>query len=490
MRVAVESLSAKALSFGLAGGQSIEIEQLSDVSGTSEIDGATVRARQLSARELIVSGLDWQLGELGRVRLEAPAALGALSLDGEMTDTADALPVLSGSAVLGAVHAQRASLELFGHRVAADLRATGISGEHTAAGGRATVASIELRNVQTALAGAFVRAGFARLERVQGSWDAGGLVAEASSVLIEKIEIRRGPIEVSIDRIEIPSGVAFRDGRVRAAVIRWGAAEIAIRDVTALAGDSSRGALPVDLRLLDGVNGRIHVDVTLDVTVPVIGRRKATHQFRIAVRDGTINYRDLERDLSMLEDAFLDLAVRDSALVLEFDVPLIPGVRRPILIWNLSEADLALARERLVRLRTIPNFVVPERTSDEPSKVALKSVAFDAIDIELAIAPGSGAEALAGAFQRPALGALVATGSIQHDAEQPPRRTQVSLSLAELALAIEALPAGGGSVSAGRFAIAAIEGGSLEFDGPHPRGLRATVRGIEIRDVDLSLPPR
>ncbi len=112
------------------------------------------------------------------------------------------------------------------------------------------------------------------------------------------------------------------------------------------------------MTLLDGLAGVINVELSLDLTVPVIGRRRATHRFRIPIADGAVDYMGLEKDLSTLESALLDFAIRDGALVLEMGIPFLPtrGLGKPILQWDLAPADLDLARRDRIRLAVLPRF--------------------------------------------------------------------------------------------------------------------------------------
>src|SRR5690606_11056084 len=103
---------------------------------------------------------------------------------------------------------------------------------------------------------------------------------------------------------------------------------------------TAEAALPqrrpwLDWNLLDSLTGHAHVDVGIDITLPLIGRRRAVHQLRVGVQQGRIDYRALESDLSALEDALLDFSVRDDALVLELGIPLLPtrGMGKPLIRW-------------------------------------------------------------------------------------------------------------------------------------------------------------
>ena len=111
----------------------------------------------------------------------------------------------------------------------------------------------------------------------------------------------------------------------------------------------------LDWRVLDALTGQVDVDVEVDLSVPVIGSRNATHRMRVAIDHGALDYRELESNLSTLENALLDFSVRDGVLRLETVNPLFParGHGKPIVVWDLEASDVALAEQGRVRLAVL-----------------------------------------------------------------------------------------------------------------------------------------
>lgn len=126
--------------------------------------------------------------------------------------------------------------------------------------------------------------------------------------------------------------------------------------------DAGERRLGVDLQFLDGLNGTLAADVTVDVRVPVIKRRVATYRLRAQLEDGAVNFKELEGGLSFVEDALIDFAVRGRALVLELGVLF---KRRVLLSWPLDEEGLARALGDRVLLRSFARPVVPAKASAE-----------------------------------------------------------------------------------------------------------------------------
>lgn len=147
-----------------------------------------------------------------------------------------------------------------------------------------------------------------------------------------------------------------------------------------------------DWGILDFLSGRVDVDVHVDIAVPVIGRRKATHRLRVPIENGIIDYRELERNLANLENALLDFAVREEGLALERVNPIFPmrGHGKPIVVWPLGPEDRALAERDHVRLALLSSYEMagpPSSTSDEPSAISLKKLDLLGLTADLSVAP-------------------------------------------------------------------------------------------------------
>lgn len=244
------------------------------------------------------------------------------------------------------------------------------------------------------------------------------------------------------------------------------------------------------LPLLDGLAGQLDVDVGLDLTVPVLGRRRATHELRIPIEGGALDYRKLESNLAALEDSLLDFSVRDDGLVLERGIPLLPtrGKGKPILTWNVEGDDLALAREHRIRLAMLPQFRIAgdgEDSGSSESSVALRELSLRGLDARLRLAHDSPPPALP--VRR--IGELVVHGELHHAVHAPPRDGAASARIAE----VEAGPMtiDTGPVTAA-FSGATLEGGGVdaEFAGLHSRTVRAAVRGLKLVDLEIAPSPR
>ena len=250
---------------------------------------------------------------------------------------------------------------------------------------------------------------------------------------------------------------------------------------------SSERAPLFDYGLLDGLSGYLNVDVAMDVSVPIIGRRRATHKLRIPIAEGAINYRELEHDLASLEDSLLDFSVREGALVLERGVPLLStrGRGKPLLIWPLGEADLALAHQRRVRLAVLPSVHVVSEGPAEPRersspKLTLRTVSFEAIDAVLSLHVPTPDPA--GFLRSLALTRLRVFGAVHHEAGAPDPAGQLRAELDELDTELLGLTLGTSRVT-GALSLRALRNVEVDFEDLVPRQARGLLEGLTLRDV-------
>lgn len=250
----------------------------------------------------------------------------------------------------------------------------------------------------------------------------------------------------------------------------------------------------LDPRLLDGLAGRADADLHVDLTVPILGRRRAKHELRLAVDAGTIDYRALESGLATLEDSLLDFSVRDGALVLERGVPLLRtrGRGKPILLWPLEPDELELARNRRVRLARLPRFHKAE-THDEPAQLdtndddsssfKLRQLALVGIDVALTLMQTPALTT--GTLPELTFSNLTVRGQLEHQPEGPRPLGRVQLALASLRAQLSELPVGTRKLR-GRFELATLRDGELAFEDLRPRRLVTTLEGLAIAEVELA----
>lgn len=467
--------------------------------------GGEVRVRQVRAASAVVEHLEWPLGRGARLTTASPAALAGLALDldvpGGAARAGDGAP-LSGRMALTRAGGRGLTLELgaAAHRVVLDIDALASAVELSPERiGYASAERIELGDLQTALAGWLLRASGGALERARADWRDGELLLGAGGAHLAGLAITADGVSGEIDRIEMPQGMRTSGRALVIPELMIPEARVAVDDVVeairrrlpARAPAPARavtdsGRFRFDFGFLDRLTGRVDVDLTMELSVPVIGKREATHHFRIPIVGGAVNYRELERDLAGIEDAFIDLEVRGRSLVIERRIPLL-GMEKPLVVWDLSPDELELARKRLVNLRTIPRMqIMRSGGGGEKGPIAVRGLHFGDIEIQLALAPGEeGAEGDEGeVLDGLAVATLRATGELTYQPQREPAPTRAELAIERIAAGPFELAVGGARIEVDRVEVAAVDG-EVEFHGLRPRAGRLVARGALLRNLKI-----
>ena len=482
--------------------------------------GGEVRVRGVRAASAVIDQVEWPLPRGGRMATSSPAGLAGLSLELDVPGAAarggDLAP-LSGRAAITRAGARAVTLELGEQRLVLDVDARAAALELSPErSGYASADRIDLGNLQAAMAGWLVRVSSGALERARADWSGGETLLGAGAAHLAGATVTAGGVTLEVDRIELPEGVRTSGRALVIPEVRLPEIRVAVDDLVEAirqrlpaapappAGRASTesGRFHFDFGFLDRVTGRIDVDLTMELSLPVIGRREATHHFRIPIVGGALNYRELERDLAGLEDAFIDLEVRGRSLVIERRIPII-GLEKPMVIWDLSPAELELAKKRLVLLRTVPRMQIVRGGGGEKGPVTVRRLHFGNIEVQLALTPidEDRPDTLAGL----SVAKLEARGELTYLAPGGARRSGIipvvtASSTSEMPrvaaptlaqLAIERIAAGPFEVPVGRARVEverveldAIEG-EVEFAAFQPRGGRLVARGAVLRNLKI-----
>jgi hypothetical protein len=306
-----------------------------------------------------------------------------------------------------------------------------------------------------------VRAAVTRVEGtgVVVAWGADGFRLEAAH-----LELARAEAEATLS-----PGAASGAGEPRA-------------PVAALDPELTEGLLA----LLDGLDGEVNVDLGLDLTVPVIGRRRATHKFRIPIERGAVDYMRLEKDLSTLENALLDFAMRDGGLVLEMGIPFVPtrGLGKPILRWDLGTDDLALARRDRIRLAMLPRFRPAGDPGADPraSPIQLRRLAARELDARLKLALATPPSRV----PVRQVGGLTVTGTVSHDPEAAPRAGKLAVQISDVEIGALELPVAATTVGFADLRLARLGDTVIETSDLQPRAARAVIEGLALSQLRVA----
>ncbi|HZO12043.1 MAG TPA: hypothetical protein VFB62_02255 [Polyangiaceae bacterium] len=459
MRIDVEKLAAHGFKLDLTHlgpRRLVELGPSGALSGYFESTEDELRIRAGASPALSATNLDWELADL-RIELTSQAQLESVQV---------ALAIArDGSGWGGSIGLRR------GNAAALELHLKSFV-EPVALGG------IELEGVE--------------LER-----EGGRLSLKLARASIARATMNLGKVRVIANRIELTEGVSFDGSTLRLPSLTVGELRFGIDDVAALFGrskPSSPAKAPLDLTILDQLNGRLDLDLMADATVPLIGRRRATHHFRIPIAEGSIDFKGVERNLSLLEDAVLDFAVRDGKLCFERDLPLLPFNQKTLVYWELAPEELLMAKRNRVRLRRLREFRVIDPKKVEPdrkSSVELRSLHFDNVTIDLtlrgpAALPVLGGRVVLGQDGADGIGSLRVRGDVRYDVEGAADRTSLRLDAERITGALEKILVGAFKLQVQSLVLAAIEGVTLAFEGVRPRALEGSIAGIDVRELRAS----
>jgi hypothetical protein len=508
----------------------LELERGVGVRGVYASDRETIVLDGVRADELDAARVTWFIGETTKV-LAAPLVLGGAELDAriargvlhgrqrfvgrfgsrELSARAVGLDVgatrLAAAALEGAgvsyqsaqgepaeVRAARLALQALAvgtERVRVELEGAECRGAalRVGAGLEVAVATLELRGGRAKLGEleisfAAAAAGDVRLSKNERGWEVG-----CRSLSLRGLELRTASARVVVSRLEITEGLRYEAGgfTLGAAEIDELEAELTLVEPAPESGPKPRRA-PFDLRFLDALSGRVLVDLGVDVKLPIIRRRVATHAFRIPIEGGKIDFHELERDLAFLEDAVLDFKLKGDRLVFQKDIPLVPFDEETIVYWSLDDEEIALAKRNLVRLRRLFDVKQPERKDPRESKVELVQLDLDPIEAVLRL---EGASEIVhrslvvrlGGAEKDALGELRVAGAVRHRPDQPAQPGELRVDAREIRVGVEGLSVGGRTVAVQGAEIDAVSEVRVVFSGLRPTAVRGALRGVRTRGV-------
>ena len=467
VRIDAEKLATHGMRLDFSTGEQrrlLELGPSGAVTGQYELDEKGHRIHAGASHALALTNLEWDAGDV-RIVLTSHAKLERPKVD--LTITPDG----STSGNVACVELSAASLEL----------------RHPLLGDQPLL----LRDV--------------RAKRVRLAIDGPAITVELAGLEIGAGEATHGGLSVRLESLTLPSGLGWDGERFEARTVRLGTMTLRAQDLPSMRSRQREQPTPAspeakpDLRLLDHVSGKVAVDVTVDAAIKSIGRRKATHRFRIPIRAGALDFKTVEKSLARLEDSILDFVVAKSTLRLVKDIPLVPFDTRTLVSWKLNREDQALAADNRVRLRRLLDYQLPpaERRTEpaepaEPSPLRLDSVRCDDLDVALKLRGPTearlpqGGRLLLGDNRRAAVGNATLTGTVVYRPGKPDQATTLTATAARLRGAIESLTVAGWCVDAGAVTVDAVEPVRLALRGVVPQGFEATVTGAKLASVRVS----
>ncbi len=504
----------------------IELGPSRGVSGHYVHTDERIDIRGVRGVELGMRAFDWHFAS-GTVHLEGGATFKEVLVDLGIDRAAEGSG-LSGTIAIGGGELSRVVLHFGAFEIAMSALVEGF--EYVAAPDGEILlkaSSIGLRETTIAWEGGSAQVGSLDFKHVQVR-----MKGEERSLAIENatlgaVRATVGPAMVEIHGGALPRGLRWSGELVELGELLAERIIIEVDDIAGLAPEElpelpgpdaepakkRSGTAPIDLEFLDGLHGQIDVDLRVVTDIAVVGRRDKTHQFRVPVRNGEINYRSLERDLGTLEDAFIDIEVRHGKLSIENDIPLLPFYYRSLILFRIPPDELAKAEnDRLVKLRTFAEWELPpsdeskerrkKRKKKSSGPLEIVALDFENVDISLGLDReanldfGDGGSVHLGAPEESPLGAFTLKGAVRFRPGGEPQPGEIEATVDGITFGVKNLKMGDRWLSVGRAHLDAVESAHQTFLGVRPGKLRVEARGLDLEALTVdetgprfSVPP-
>lgn len=532
MDIRLEQLDASGFALDLpaserVGQRSLSLGRVSGLRGALRVDGEVVRISDASADSGAVATLSWPLGST-LVSLGSPAQLSSVGLDltaprggrGQPEMAASVGHLESGGLAL-ATRALELSCAVQGSAISVSLG----GGELTARAATLGASAIELASATQVIRGKL------SVGELEARSQAGLFTVRASSAAADELVLSSERSTLTLRGLDLDGGFAVKgtDIRVAGAAVAEVELEIAFarrvpEEVDELSVEPELpeleperadptpppGGIPIpagvdlrddivwhdaealfDLRDLDRLAGNIQLGVGLQAQLPVVGTYSLNRTFKIPIEDGALDFVDVERQLSTLEDAFIDFAVRDGQLVLKRDIPILPTRGKTLVSWPLTPVEQALAQNRVIRLRALPRVQIPRGKRSE-KKATIQEIVVDKPHVELTLNPLTGAAAepqTPPAVSLNRLDTLAVDGNLLFRAAEQRKELDASAVIRGLSLSVRDLAVGSRRLAAAEILIGELRIEFTEWDGFRPLRLVARGKDLSIRELTLRAAP-
>lgn len=247
------------------------------------------------------------------------------------------------------------------------------------------------------------------------------------------------------------------------------------------------------LHFLDKLTGQLDIDLFVDIDLPVISSRKATHALRIPIRDGSFDFKQVTEQLQGIEGRLLEFERVGDRLVLGWGLPLMST--RELVSWQLDDEAMTMAVFDRLPLRCLIDWRRRPSAGDRSRKkglVGLKALALRRIALAVAMTAPARldiGEALIqlGDEASPGLFDVKVGGDIIHSGGGPASPTALAGTVGILDATIKDLRFGGATLTADRIHLDGIEDLTLAFTGVQPGRLTGVVSRVAGTNVRLVL---
>jgi len=335
---------------------------------------------------------------------------------------------------------------------------------------------------------------------LEGRLDTLRWTADAASVGSAWLRDDAGRFEIAVERVEMPRGLrlvrADRGVEIVAPYVSLSEMKLTVRGPFGRTPGPDEPPAPPPppdpelrqsrLRFLDSLSGRIYLTVKVVLDLPVIGHRTLDQDLRIPIQDGSINYRALEDSLNWLEGAFLDIKHDRERLAVVWKVPIV-GSARELIAWSLDDDAAKVAAFGHVPVRSLTDFLLAGRKSDDRKRKVLQALSLNAIDVALSLlAPHSveigGGMIMFGGDDQPGMVDLKVTGSV-HDRGAG----ELKGAIGSVDTTIKDVQAGPVKMTADRLHFDGLDELEVAFDGFRPVQVSVVVHRVTATNSVLQI---
>lgn len=336
---------------------------------------------------------------------------------------------------------------------------------------------------------------------LEGRLDTLRWTAEAASLGGAWLRDDAGRFDIAVERVEMPKGVRLTraDSGVEIVSPHVSLSEmrLTVKGPFGRSGDKPAptpgepAALRQDrLRFLDSLSGRIYLTVKVKLDLPVVGVRSLDQELKIAIQEGSIDYRALDDSLDWLEGAFLDFNHDGDNLALTWKVPIV-GSKHNLIAWKLDNEAATLASFGKVPVRSLADFRTgsghPQAKPDEHKRKTLQALSLEAIDIAISLlAPRSlevgGGFIAFGGDGEPGMVDFKVTGSIN---DRGPGNLHGAIG--SIDTTIKDLRLGPCMLTADRLHFDGLDGLEVTFDGFKPVNVTMVIHRVTATNLAMRL---
>ena len=453
----------------------LTLEHVSSVRGVFAYEDLVTHLHSCDCKQLQLTGIEQPTAPF-QLEIGAPIDLQTVSI----AATIDRTKKLDASIEVQELVGPKITAYNDLGRISGDVQATKIRGNSQGNTLTVTSGNIVLKSTQGTMGSWFARFTQAETGPIRVHWNNKKLNGEAASITGTNGTIRTPNFHLDLGHIQARSLTCHPNHLLCDELIAKDV-HVTVGDLEKLPLGSHNKIFSIEENLLDLVHGQLNFDITIDATVPVLGRRTSTHHFRIPIEDGTINYKQLEGDLSTLESAFLDIELRGEHLVLSREVPLIPGTRKPLILWPLNQVEKALAAQKRIRLQTLLRYTIPEKEKITET-LPVHHIHVNNIAGTFNVLPPP---------KHPAphilLRNMKVTGQLTHQEEAPTDNAEACMSLDQLFFPFGSMHTSSFPLNVQEIHIDRIEDAKLSFRGLLPHRLEFKIKQLRCCNIELAL---